>query len=316
MKKYKVLFVIAIFLFSAVCGSYAQSILRPADNLFRDCQYENALNEYKKGIKKLKSNRVEIQRATFQIAECYRIMGDLKKAEQQYLRLEKKNYQKDNPMILFHLGSIYNLRGDYDLALKYYNNYKKRVSDDPRVDVRIDGCNKAKMWNENPTRYEVENLKKFNTKEDEWAPRWANYDKRNAIMFSSNREGSVGKGTDQWTTGAFSDIYISTKPKSKNTDWPGEWSPVTSMDDGGTLNTGVNEGEASANRKGSVVYLTPSSVKPRVGRTRPASTACIDRMDSRIPAAPIVWPKVPFNAFTGTSRRPARSMAMDSISSL
>ena len=50
-------------------------------------------------------------------------------------------------MILFHLGSIYNLRGDYDLALKYYNNYKKRVSDDPRVDVRIDGCNKAKVYN-------------------------------------------------------------------------------------------------------------------------------------------------------------------------
>lgn len=257
MKGYKIYFIVLSILFSSICGLRAQQpVLRPADNLFRDCQYENALNEYKKGIKKLKSNRVEIQRATFQIAECYRIMGDLKKAEQQYLRLEKKNYQKDNPMILFHLGSIYNLRGDYDLALKYYNNYKKRVSDDPRVDVRIDGCNKAKMWNENPTRYEVENLKKFNTKEDEWAPRWANYDKRNAIMFSSNREGSAGKGTDQWTSGSFSDLYVSTKPKSKNTDWPGEWSPVTAMDQGGTLNTGVNEGEASANRKGSVVYFT------------------------------------------------------------
>ena len=88
MKKYRICLVILSILFSSICGLYAQSTLRDADNLFRDCQYEKALDEYKKGIKKLKSNRVEIQRATFQIAECYRIMGDLKKAEQQYLRLE------------------------------------------------------------------------------------------------------------------------------------------------------------------------------------------------------------------------------------
>lgn len=231
-------------------------VLRDADKCFHDCQYENALNLYKKGIKKLSSNRVEIQRATFRIAECYRIMGELKKAEQQYLRLEKKNYQKDNPIILFHLGSIYNLRGDYDLALKYYRNYKKRAPNDSRADVRIEGCQKAKMWLENPTRYEVENLKKFNTRGDEWAPRWGNTDKYNMIMFTSNREGSVGKGSDQWTGVAFSDIYFSMKPKSKNTDWPGEWSPVTSIDEGEILNSGANEGEACANRKGTALYLT------------------------------------------------------------
>ncbi len=231
-------------------------VLRNADNLFRDCQYEKALEAYKKGIKKLSSNRVEIQRATFRIAECYRIMGDLKKAEQQYLRLEKKNYQKDNPMILYHLGSIYNLRGDYDQALAYYDKYKKRASDDARADTAIAGCRNAKMWKENSTRYEVENLKKFNTRDDEWAPRWGNNEKRNSIIFSSNREGSAGKGTDQWTGGAFSDLYISNKPKSKNTDWPGEWSPVKMLDEGGIVNSAVNEGEASANRKGSVLYFT------------------------------------------------------------
>ncbi|MCQ2283536.1 MAG: OmpA family protein [Bacteroidales bacterium] len=255
MKLYRPILILLSVLLTVTCSLQAQ-VLRDADNLFRDCQYEKALEQYKKGIKKLSSNRVEIQRATFQIAECYRIMGDLKKAEQQYLRLEKKNYQKDNPMLLFHLGSIYNLRGDYDLALKYYNNYKKRAPEDSRVDVRIEGCNNAKMWNENPTRYEVENLKKFNTRDDEWAPRWGNDEKRNSIIFSSNREGSAGKGTDQWTGIAFSDIYVSNKPKSKNTDWPGEWSPITTLDDGEMLNSGVNEGEACSNRKGTALYFT------------------------------------------------------------
>lgn len=255
MKLYRIASVFLTILLIATCSLNAQ-ILREADNLFRDCQYEKSLEAYKKGIKKLSSNRVEIQRATFRIAECYRIMGDLKKAEQQYLRLEKKNYQKDNPIILYHLGNIYNLRGDYDQALAYYNKYKKRAADDARADTAIAGCQNAKMWLENPTRYEVENLKKFNTREDEWAPRWGNNEKRNSIIFTSNREGSAGKGTDQWTGVSFSDIYVSNKPKSKNTDWPGEWSPVKSYDQGGVLNSDVNEGEASCNRKGTVLYFT------------------------------------------------------------
>ena len=99
MKIQKLATVLATVFMLTTCTLNAQ-VLRDADNLFRDCQYENALEQYKKGIKKLSSNRVEIQRATFQIAECYRIMGDLKKAEQQYLRLEKKNYQKP-AMIVF-----------------------------------------------------------------------------------------------------------------------------------------------------------------------------------------------------------------------
>ena len=255
MKLYRFASVLLTILLIATCNLNAQ-ILRDADNLFRDCQYEKSLEAYKKGIKKLSSNRVEIQRATFRIAECYRIMGDLKKAEQQYLRLEKKNYQKDNPIILYHLGNIYNLRGDYDQALSYYNKYKKRAPEDARADTAIAGCQNAKMWLENPTRYEVENLKKFNTRDDEWAPRWGNNEKRNSIIFTSNREGSAGKGTDQWTGVSFSDIYVSNKPKSKNTDWPGEWSPVKAYDQGGVLNSDVNEGEASCNRKGTVLYFT------------------------------------------------------------
>lgn len=256
MKLYKSFLILLAAVMLALPSINAQSPIRDADYSFKHCKYEKALEDYKKGIKKISKNRVEVQRVTFQIAECYRIMGDLKKAEQQYLRLEKKNYQKDNPMILFHLGSIYNLRGEYDMALKYYNNYKKRVPEDTRVDMRIEGCQKSKIWTENPTRYEVENFKKFNSKQDEWAVRWGNPDKQNQLIFTSNREGSVGKGTDQWTGIAFSDLYKSDKPKSKNTAWPGEWSPITPLDESEVLNSGVNEGEASANKKGSSIYLT------------------------------------------------------------
>ncbi|HOF45378.1 MAG TPA: OmpA family protein [Bacteroidales bacterium] len=255
--KIKIAFLLSLtILFTGVSAIKAQHPLKEADNAFKYCQYEKALDEYKTGIRKIRKNQIEVRRVTYQIAECYRIMGDIKNAEKFYERLEKKNYQKDNPMILFHLGNIALSKGEYADALKYFENFKKRAPEDKRTDVLIESCQKAKTWTENPTRYEVENFKKFNTRQDDWAPRWGNPNKQNQIIFSSNRDGSVGKGTNQWTGGGFSDIYKSDKPKSKNTEWPGEWSPTLPLDEDQIINTSVNEGEASANAKGTTIYFT------------------------------------------------------------
>lgn len=249
--------ILTFFLSIILSFSLQAQTIRDADYDFQHSRYQKALDGYQKGIKKIKKNPVEVRRVNFQIAECYRIMGNLKRAEQAYLRLEKRNYQKDNPMLLFQLGSLYQLRGEYDLALKYYEQYKKRVPDDARIDARIEGSKKAKYWNENPTRYEVENLKKLNSKQDDWAPRWGNPERETMLVFSSNRDGSVGKGNDEWTGGDFSDLYFTEKPKSRNTEWPpAEWSPVKPFDTEGNVNTEVNEGELTANRKGSQVYFT------------------------------------------------------------
>lgn len=247
------IFLISFFIFPLCVKAQP---LKEADNAFKHCQFEKALDEYKKGIKKIKKNQIETRRITYQIAECYRIMGDLRNAEKFYDRLDKKNYQKDNPMILFHIGNIYLSKGEYDKALKYYENFKKRAPEDTRADVLIESCHKAKAWTDNPTRYEVFNMKKFNTRQDDWAPRWGNPNKQNQIIFSSNRDGSEGRGVNQWTGGNFSDIYKSDKPKSKNTDWPGEWSPTMTIDEAKIVNTAVNEGEASANLKGTTIYFT------------------------------------------------------------
>lgn len=230
--------------------------LKETDKDFKYCKYEKALEGYKKGINKIKSNQIESKRVTYQIAECYRIMGDVKNAEKFYTRLEKKNYEKDNPMILFHLGNIYLSKGEYDKALGYFERFKKRNPEDKRSEILIESCQKAKTWTENPTRYEVENFKKFNTRQNDWAPRWGNPAKQNQLIFSSDRDGSQGKGGNQWTGGEFSDIYKSDKPKSKNTEWPGEWSPTSTLDPDGMLNSPVNEAEACVNAKGTSIYFT------------------------------------------------------------
>jgi len=252
MKKIFTLLLIICISFNAL----GQKKIAAGDNAFAGKQFDKALTAYKKGLKKSGNNPVEAKRVTYQIAECYRIMGDLRKAENQYLRLEKRNYQKDEPLLYFHLGSINHLKGEYQKALDYYLKYQEREPGDVRIEARIEGVRKSKGWMENPTNYEVENFKKVNTKQDEWAPRWSNLEKQNQMIFTSNRDGSTGKGIDQWSGRSFSDIYKTDRPKGKSNEWIGEWSNPELFDTGGILNSEVNEGEATGNRKGSEIYFT------------------------------------------------------------
>jgi peptidoglycan-associated lipoprotein len=227
-----------------------------ADKAFSTFQYTVAAEYYKKAYGKVKKNPVEKRRIMFRMAECYSMMGDNKRAEQQYLRLEKVNYQKDNPLIFMRLGDIYRIRKDYPTALKYFEKFKALRPNDPRIDDRIESCKLAPQWINNPTRHEVENMKKFNTAQSEWSPSWGVPGKENEIVFTSSREGGVGKKEDVWTGQQFSDLYVSTKPKSKLVDFPGEWTTPVLLDKDNIINTASNEGESSFNEKGTTLYFT------------------------------------------------------------
>jgi peptidoglycan-associated lipoprotein len=226
-----------------------------ADKAFSTFEYTVAADLYKKAYKRVKNNPVEKRRISFRIAECYSMSGDLKKAEQQYLRLEKLNYQKDNPLILLRLADIYRIKKDYPSALKYYERYKEMRPKDPRTDDRIEACKIAPQWINNPTRHEVENEKKFNSSQSDWSPTWGNA-KETELIFTSSREGSTGKQTDAWSGQLFSDFYISTKPKSKSVTFPPQWTTPTLFDKTKMINTDANEGEAAFNEKGTTIYFS------------------------------------------------------------
>ncbi|MDR1792325.1 MAG: OmpA family protein [Bacteroidales bacterium] len=227
-----------------------------ADKAFETFQYKIAANLYKKAYPKIKKNRVEKQRVLFRLAECYYMSEDLKRAEQQYIRLEKVNYQKDNPQIFLRLADLYRLKKDYPKALTYYQKYKAAAPKDPRTDDRIESCTLAPQWINNPTRHEVENMKRFNSAQSDWSPAWGVPSKENQIVFSSSREGSTGKKEDGWSGQFFSDLYVSNRPKSKLSDFPGEWTQPVSIDEEGKVNSPANEGEATFNPKGTTMYFT------------------------------------------------------------
>jgi len=84
---------------------------------------------------------------------------------------------------------------------------------------------------------------------------WGN-SKETELVFTSCREGSTGKQDDPWTTQLYSDLYVSVKPKSKTTEFPGEWTTPALFDETKVINTPANEGEASFNDKGTTIYFS------------------------------------------------------------
>ncbi|MBO4773471.1 MAG: tetratricopeptide repeat protein, partial [Bacteroidales bacterium] len=255
----KILFVslLSLFVIGTAHAQITKSPAAEADKAFNTFQYVEAAQLYKKAYSKVKRNPVEKRRIMFQMAECYTLTHNLKMAEKQYLKLEKVNYQKDNPLIFLRLGDINRLRKDFPKALEYYKKYKQYNPDDPRCDDRIESATLAPEWINNPTRDEVENMKRFNTPQNEWVPAWGLPKKENQIVFTSSREGGAGgKKTDAWTGEGFSDLYVSNKPKSKLTEFPGEWTSPVMLDNSGIINSDANEGEATFNGKGTTIYFS------------------------------------------------------------
>ena len=78
MRIYKLFLTLAAVLFISL-SAFPQTV-KDADKDFKYCKYEKALEGYKRGINKIKSNQIESRRVTYQIAECYRILGDVKNA--------------------------------------------------------------------------------------------------------------------------------------------------------------------------------------------------------------------------------------------
>ena len=75
------------------------------------------------------------------------------------------------------------------------------------MDIKIESCKLSKAWMDNPTLYEVTSRRKLNTRNQDFATAWADK-KYRSIIFTSNRDGVVGKGIDEWTGLPFTDFFI------------------------------------------------------------------------------------------------------------
>ncbi|MEI6122110.1 MAG: OmpA family protein [Bacteroidota bacterium] len=228
-----------------------------ADQAFEaEQRYTDAIDLYKKAYNKIKKNKAEKARVLFRIAECYRLTKNSKQAINWYTRVIKSNYP--DPITHLYLADAYKLNEQYAEAIVEFNEYKKLAPNDPRGGLGTEACQLAIKWKQDPTRYVVENVKKFNSRQSDYSPYWADKNYK-AIIFTSDREGSTGTGVDGWTGQSFSDLYITTLDKK------GAWSEPLPADE--NINTPQSEGSAWLNKKANVIYFTrcPLIKKTKLG---------------------------------------------------
>ena len=222
---------------------------RSADEAFSKQQYSLAIDKYKKAYTKVKKNKEEKNRITAQLAECYRLTSNYKRAAASYKRLIKNEWDKRNPEIILHYADMLKIIGKYNEAIEQYNTYSERAPEDKRGKEGAVTAALIEEWINNPSKYEVTNIKKINSRESDYAPAYTT-DNYNEIVFTSTREGSTGKETDNWTGQNFSDLFIT------KMDRKGEWSEPVLFDDTESINTNGNEGAATFNSRFNTIYFT------------------------------------------------------------
>lgn len=223
-----------------------------ADEDFNNLRFSVAIPKYKKAYARSKRNKLERNRITYQMAECYRLTNQPKRAVAFYKRLTRTGYDRIEPLVLLRLADMQRANGDYEEALSNYEVFLERVAGDPLGLVGLQSCKLAIEWEKNPSNFKVETIKKINSRDNDFSPSYSDPTGR-VIIFTTSRDGVVGKKPDEWTGLNFTDLFT-TKQDTK-----GNWSQPVTIDDTEALNTEDNEGQAAFNENFSRMYFTRCS---------------------------------------------------------
>jgi len=242
-------FLILIFLISGFDSFSQNKHSKAADDAFTDQMYLQALQRYQKAYSKVKSNKAERDRISFRMAECYRMMNNTKRSEVAYKRCLSIKYFTKEPRVYLYYADALKSNGNYEEAIKQYEAYKEKVPGDPKADLEIESCKLAKEWMANPSKYDVRWEKNLASREDDFAPAYADR-KYGSIIFTSDRDAATGREVDNWTGLEFSDLFFS------RIDRKGEWSKPVLADEAGMLNSKANDGVGKFNPRFSAYYFT------------------------------------------------------------
>jgi peptidoglycan-associated lipoprotein len=249
MTRYLPFFLTIIFSFSLLFSMAQSRKAEAADIDFENLRYALAIPKYKKAYSRVKNNKIEKNRITYQLAECYRLTNQPNRAEAYYKRLVRAKYDRTEPSVLLKLADMQRNNGDYEDALENYKLYLEREPGDVMGQVGLESCELALEWEENPSNFEIIKLRRMNSREDDFSPAYSE-PTSNAIIFTSAREGSTGKKEDEWTGMSFTDLYYSKQDKK------GDWSNPVLVDESEIVNTEANEGQPAFNENFSQMYFT------------------------------------------------------------
>jgi peptidoglycan-associated lipoprotein len=215
-----------------------------AEAAFNAGEYYSAIDLYKNLYNSLteKTGKAEI---LFKIAECYRLVSESRQAELWYNKSISKNIS--NPLAYLYIAEAQKMNLKYEEAKENFKKYKELVPNDSRAEDGIRSCELAQKWMDNPSGYQVDNMKFFNSKQNDFGPAYATAD-YSSVYFTSSRDGSTGNAISGVTGQNFADIYFS------KVDRKGTWSEPIPL--GENINTEFDEGSPSLSKDFKSLYFT------------------------------------------------------------
>lgn len=257
MRMNRAYWIASLFLVFSLTLSAQHKYTLEADLAFEAQQYAHAIELYKKAATKEKDRKIK-EEMTFKMAECYRMMGEWARAESYYSRAIKRRYE--DPIAILYMADCIKAQGRYEDAMIEYDNYRQKAPTDSRGTRGVQSCKDAIEMIQNPTRYELVNMREFNSKFNDFAPAWGDKE-QTTILFTSSRDESTGKDFDGWTGQNFADLYMSQQERKKGkttrgkaTDAEPAWSVPVPLDE--MINTGADEGVATIDERGNILYFT------------------------------------------------------------
>ena len=169
--------------------------IRKADQAFELEEYYKASELYKKAYKKVKNKALKSE-IIFKQAECYRLSGNINRAESYYKRAIKARYP--NVIVYLRYADMLRMNSEYEEALVQYQKYIQLNPSDVNGEKGRKSCELAVEWINNPTRYKVFLLPLVNSRCSDFSPAFGNED-YNEIYFTSSRTGGLSSKTDERT---------------------------------------------------------------------------------------------------------------------
>lgn len=242
------IFLVALFLLP-VSAFPQMNYITMGNKAYEKKQYLPAIEYYTKALNKSGDGKAERNQLIYNLAECYRLTNNPKKAGNYYERLIKNKYAADRPEIIFLYASMLTAQGLYAEALPYFEQY---ISLKPGDLLALNGkasCEMSLRDTAISKKWLVKNLSELNTIDDDFAASCGDA-KSTTVVFSTNRKGTTGKEKDNWTGGTFSDLFIATKTND------GKWADVKTIDDKERVNTIANEGTPGFDNQYRTMYFT------------------------------------------------------------
>ena len=254
---YILLFLTALLLFS--CKS---AKLSDAEEKQRIGEYFEAAAIYRKVYTKTSPQKRDLRGyIAYRMAECNRLINNTPRATSAYMNALR--YEYPDSIVSLRLGQMYQKTGKYTDAIRYYNDFLQRNPESELALNGIKGSELAPVWKQNPTRYVVKRMEKFNSRRGEFSPMLFG-DKYDQLYFTSSRTPKGANKDKDETISAITGIRNNDFFLVKQ-DEQGNWLAPIELED--EVNTEFDEGTPSFSKDGNTMYYTYCAQDPEGPRT-------------------------------------------------